>query len=109
MEAPRTFEVEPKLSGKGLPEPDAFAIWRGAPWYVEIQRSVYTVKQWSEKMNRYEKYYLSGEWERAEWQPSNKKIFPYVWIVGGNRYKFAIRSFNVFQGSVDSLLNRERV
>ncbi|MGO4374740.1 replication-relaxation family protein, partial [Paenibacillus sp. MCAF20] len=104
IEAPRVFEVEPKLGGKGLPEPDAFVIWRGAPWYVEIQRSVYSEKQWTEKMNRYEKYYLGGEWERAEWQPVNKKIFPYVWIVGSCRYKIGATSFRVVQDSVDKLI-----
>lgn len=41
INSPRVFEVEPKLGGKGLPEPDIFTIWKGAPWYVEIQRTRY--------------------------------------------------------------------
>lgn len=106
IEQPRVFDVEPKLGGKGLPEPDAFVIWKGAPWYIEIQRSVYTEKQWTEKMNRYEKYYLGGEWEHAEWQPKDKKIFPYVWVVGTGKYNIGTRSFRVFQGSVEEMLKR---
>lgn len=107
-ELPRTFEVEPKLGGKGLPEPDVFAIWKGAPWYVEIQRSVYSEKQMTEKLNRYEKYFLSGEWERAAWQPAGKKVFPYVWIVGAGRYTVGQRAFRVMQGSVDDLIKRAK-
>src|SRR5690606_906791 len=44
----RRFEVEPKY-GKGLAEPDAFVIWRGSPFFIEVQRSVYTEKQITEK------------------------------------------------------------
>lgn len=103
---PYTFEVEPKLGGKGLPEPDVFTIWRGAPWYVEIQRSVYSERQWTDKMNRYEKYYVSGEWEKADWQPKDKKIFPYVWIVGVGKQLSGNRSFKVFYGDTDEMIKR---
>jgi len=105
IEQPRTYEVEPKLGGKGMPEPDAFTIWKGAPWYIEIQRSVYSEKQWAEKMNRYEQYYLSGEWEKAEWQPADRKVFPYVWIIGGQHHSVQT-SFRLFQSSVEEMLSR---
>lgn len=109
VQRPHTFEVEPKLGGKGLPEPDAFVIWRGVPWYVEIQRSVYSEKQWTEKMNRYEKYYLNGEWERAEWQPAERKIFPYVWIVGKGSTPEGMRSFKVFHFDVEEMLRKIKI
>lgn len=102
IEHPRTFEVDPKLGGKGLPEPDAFVIWKGAPWYIEIQRSVYTEKQMNEKLNRYE----GGEWENANWQILAKKMFPNVWIVGAGKYNIGNRSFRMFQGSVGEMVKK---
>ncbi|MCA0754884.1 replication-relaxation family protein [Paenibacillus sp. N4] len=107
-EQPRVFDVEPKVGDKGLPEPDAFAIWKGAPFYIEIQNSIYSAKQMAEKLNRYESYYHSDEWKEAEWQPRDKKIFPYVWIVGGQRYEIGTTSFRVLQGGVEIIVNRQR-
>ncbi len=106
IEKPRTFDVEPKLGGKGNPEPDAFAIWRGAPWYIEIQRSVYSEKQWTEKLNRYERYYIGGEWEKAEWQPAERKVFPYVWVVGTNRIPSYPRSYKIYHGGITEMASR---
>ncbi|WP_339193107.1 replication-relaxation family protein [Paenibacillus sp. FSL W8-1287] len=105
-EAPRVFEVEPKVGGKGRPEPDVFCIWKGAPWFVEIQRSQFSDKVMQEKMNRYEQYYLSGEWEQEPWQPAGKKLFPYVWIVGAGKYKTEGRPFRVFQDNVEGMKKR---
>ncbi|OMF35247.1 hypothetical protein BK133_11080 [Paenibacillus sp. FSL H8-0548] len=105
-EAPRIFQVEPKIGGKGLPEPDAFAIWKGAPFYIEIQNSAFTEKMIIDKMNRYEQHYLTGEWEKAEWQPQLKKVFPYVWIVGAQRFDVGMRSFKVFQGGAEEMVQR---
>ena len=108
IEEPRTFQVEPKLGGKGLPEPDAFVIWKGAPWYVEIQRTHYTERVMAEKLNRYEKYFLSGVWEKEAWQPANKKVFPYLWIVGAGRYKVEGRPYRIYQSTVDEMVKRIR-
>ena len=107
-EAPRVFEVEPKVGGKGRPEPDVFTIWKGAPWFVEIQRSQFSDKVMQEKMNRYEQYYLSGEWEQEPWQPAGKKLFPYVWIIGAGagKYKTEGRPFRVFQDRVEGMKKR---
>lgn len=106
MEPPRVFEVEPKLGEKGLPEPDAFVIWKGAPWFVEIQRTQYSEKMMTEKINRYEKYFVSGEWEREPWQPKDKKIFPYIWIIGIVKYSIGNRPFRVFQFDIKEMLQR---
>ncbi|WP_160044728.1 replication-relaxation family protein [Paenibacillus sp. USDA918EY] len=108
IEEPRTFQVEPKLGGKGLPEPDAFVIWKGAPWYVEIQRTHYTERVMAEKLNRYEKYFLSGAWEKEAWQPASKKVFPYLWIVGAGRYKVEGRPYRIYQSTVDEMVKRIR-
>lgn len=106
VEQPRVFEVEPKVGEKGAPEPDVFAIWKGMAWYVEIQRTDYTEKVMAEKMNRYERYYTSGDWTRLSWQPADRKIFPYVWIVGAGsdkKYNVGKRPFRVFQASIDEM------
>ncbi len=73
FEEPKTFIVEPKY-GKGYMEPDAFMIWKRAPFFVEIQRSVYSARVMDEKVKRYEEYFFSNEWQQEAWQPQNKKV-----------------------------------
>jgi hypothetical protein len=85
IEAPKHFLVEPKF-GKGYMEPDAFMIWKRGPFFVEIQRSVYSDKVMKEKVSRYEQYYLSNEWQQEPWQPENKKVFPIVLMLTDSRY-----------------------
>lgn len=95
VEKPRTFIVEPKY-GKGNPEPDIFMIWRRTPFYVEIQRSVYSQKVMTEKMKRYERYWISEEWKNELWQPTNKKVFPLIWMLSDTTYNIDT-PFKVFQ------------
>ncbi len=92
IQPPKTFIVEPKY-GKGYMEPDAFMIWKGGPFFVEIQRSVYSEKVMNEKVQRYESYFISNEWQHEPWQPANKKVFPAVIMITDTRYK--IESSNV--------------
>ncbi|RJR23618.1 hypothetical protein C4578_04050 [Candidatus Microgenomates bacterium] len=86
LEDPRTFIVEPKY-GKGFMEPDAFMVWKRAPFFVEIQRSVYSERTMNEKVKRYEAYYHSREWEKESWQPRDKKVFPRILVLSDTRYK----------------------
>lgn len=86
FEQPKSFIVEPKY-GKGYMEPDGFILWKKAPFFVEIQRSVYSDKVMKEKIDRYNAYYLSDEWQQEPWQPANKKVFPTVIIITDTRYK----------------------
>ncbi|GIP25039.1 hypothetical protein J23TS9_01690 [Paenibacillus sp. J23TS9] len=106
-EQPRVFTVEPKY-GKGMPEPDIFMIWKATPWFVEIQRTHYTDRVMSEKLNRYEQYFINGAWGNEPWQPVGKKVFPYLWIVGVGRYKVEGRPFKLFQSSVEEMIRRIR-
>lgn len=92
FEDPRIFIVEPKY-GKGNMEPDAFMIWRKAPFFVEIQHSVYSDKIMNEKVKRYENYYFSNQWQHEPWQPLNKKVFPSVILITNTRYN--IKSPNI--------------
>lgn len=88
FESPRTFMVEPKYGKKGeYMEPDAFMLWKSAPFFVEIQRSIYSEKVMNEKVQRYEAYYLSNEWQQEPWQPEHKKVFPVVIVISDTRYK----------------------
>jgi hypothetical protein len=103
VELPRIFEVEPKY-GKGNPEPDVFMIWQRTPFFVEIQRSVYSDKMMQEKLQRYERYYYSEAWKLEAWQPEDKKVFPRLWIVTETQYNIEA-PFKVAQSkSVDEFL-----
>lgn len=84
-EHPSSFVVEPKY-GKGYMEPDAFMIWKRAPFFVEIQRSIYSEKVMNEKFMRYVSYYMSNEWQQEPWQPANKRVFPKIILITDTRY-----------------------
>lgn len=100
---PRIFNIEPKY-GKGFMEPDVFMIWKKAPFFVEIQRSVYSDKVMKDKVRRYEMYYLSNEWQKEVWQPQNKKVFPTVLILTDTKYKIESHYIRFIQiASIDEL------
>jgi hypothetical protein len=104
-EVPRIFNVEPKYGLKGNVEPDAFMIWRKAPFYVEIQHSTYSAKVFNEKMERYEAFYHGDTWRQESWQPRDKQYFPNIWVIGETRYNVGQRPFRVFQSrSVEEFL-----
>lgn len=96
FEEPKTFIVEPKY-GKGYMEPDAFMIWKRAPFFVEIQRSIYSARVMDEKVKRYEEYFFSNEWQQEAWQPQNKKVFPAVIIITDTRYNIESSYIRFFQ------------
>lgn len=103
--SPRTFIVEPKY-GKGYMEPDAFMIWKGSPFFLEIQRSVYSEKVMNEKVQRYESYFISNEWEQEPWQPNNKKVFPAVIMITDTRYKLESQYIKFYQvPNISQLMN----
>lgn len=93
---PRQLIIEPKYK-KDYMEPDVFMIWQKAPFFIEVQCSVYSEKVMATKLKRYMDFYYSEEWKQELWQPSDKKIFPYVWIVSDTRYNVANYPFKVFQ------------
>lgn len=96
-EVPKLFQVEPKYGAKGFVEPDVFMLWRRAPFFVEIQRSIYSKKVMDGKIKRYEDYYHSGEWKKESWQPQNKKIFPPIIMVTETKYAIDSTNIRVFQ------------
>ncbi|WP_050613366.1 replication-relaxation family protein [Bacillus testis] len=82
----KNFIVEPKY-GKDFMEPDVFMIYRKAPFFVEIQRSVYSKKVMDAKFKRYFHYYMSKEWENEAWQPKDRKVFPRILLITTTRYE----------------------
>lgn len=82
---PAAFQIEPKFGLKGTIEPDIFTIWSNRAWFIEVQRSVYSIKTWEEKMYRYIDFFKGEEWKRETWQPKDRKVFPYVLILSPSR------------------------
>lgn len=80
------FLVEPKYGNKGLAEPDIFCIYRRTPFFIEVQKSIYSEKQMKDKMDRYLDLYNSRLIENEVWQPVNFKVFPHILILSDQRY-----------------------
>lgn len=84
-----TFLVEPKYGSKGTVEPDIFCIFRDTPFFIEVQRTLYSEKQMNEKINRYVELDRSGVMS---------KPFPHVLILSEHRYAIDIAlPFKLFQ------------
>ncbi|MCH5477162.1 replication-relaxation family protein [Bacillus cereus] len=104
-EKPKLFKVEPKY-GKAFMEPDAFTIWRRSPFFIEVQRSVYSKKVMQDKINRYELYFHSQEWHNETWQPKESKYFPSILIITEKYYNISSFSLRIFQASsISNFLN----
>ncbi|MDZ4442400.1 replication-relaxation family protein [Bacillus cereus] len=104
-EKPKLFKVEPKY-GKEFMEPDAFTIWRRSPFFIEVQRSVYSTKVMQDKINRYELYFHSQEWHNESWQPKESKFFPSILIITEKYYNISSFSLRIFQASsISNFLN----
>ncbi|WP_144573012.1 replication-relaxation family protein [Bacillus cereus] len=104
-EKPKLFKVEPKY-GKEFMEPDAFTIWRRSPFFIEVQRSVYSKKVMQDKINRYELYFHSQEWHNESWQPKESKFFPSILIITEKYYNISSFSLRIFQASsISNFLN----
>ncbi|MFD5851104.1 hypothetical protein ACFWGC_13015 [Cytobacillus pseudoceanisediminis] len=89
-----TFQVEPKYGGKGTVEPDIFTVFRKTPFFIEVQKTLYSDKQMAEKINRY------VDLCRSNVLP---KPFPHVLIVSEQRYAIdGVWPFKVFQAQTFS-------
>ncbi len=94
-----TFLVEPKYGKKGAAEPDIYCVFRKTPFFVEVQKTIYSEKQMNDKVERYVDLYESGVLE-------NK---PHVLILSEQRYAldgdypfklFQAQSFTQFMQSL---------
>lgn len=93
---PRMFVVEPKYK-KGLAEPDVFTIFKGSPFFIEIQRNVYSQKVMDKKIQRYEALFHSGELIGESWQHAENKVFPFIIMISDTRYEIDSDVIRVFQ------------
>jgi hypothetical protein len=93
-----TFLVEPKYGSKGVAEPDIFAMYRNTPFFIEVQKTVYSEKQMNEKLQRYVDFYNTG---------IMSKPFPRVLILSDQRYAIDGQyPFKVFQSDSFSKFNQ---
>ena len=93
-----TFLVEPKYGSKGVVEPDIFAIYRNTPFFIEVQKSIYSEKQMADKLARYVDLYNAG---------IMPKPFPHVLILSDQRYTIDNGyPFKVFQSASFTQFNQ---
>lgn len=85
-----TFFVEPKYGKKSeCAEPDIFCVYRKTNFFVEVQRTLYSPKQMSEKLDRYIDLYNLEIMEDP---------FPHVLILSDQRYAIdGEHPFKIFQ------------
>ncbi|MBT2603937.1 hypothetical protein J7E55_13090 [Bacillus sp. ISL-53] len=99
-----SFLVEPKYGRKmdGCCEPDIYSHFRRTPFFIEVQKTVYSAKQMQEKLDRYVLLYESV---------IIGKPFPHVLILSDQRYAidgnypfkvFQAESFTQFVASLKS-------
>ncbi|MDF9626839.1 replication-relaxation family protein [Bacillus cereus] len=98
VERPKLFQVEPKYH-KGYMEPDIFTIWRKSPFFIEVQKSVYSKAVMQAKIKRYELYFHSLEWQKESWQPKHTTVFPSLLILTDSQYPISSSKFRIFQAS----------
>ncbi|MEK1831060.1 hypothetical protein AAAC51_24565 [Priestia megaterium] len=106
---PKQVIVEDKPTGrKGGIEPDPFCIFKGSPFWVEIQRNQYSEQRMQAKINLYEAYFFSDEWKTLHWQPENRAaIFPSVILVTPIRYAVSSDHFRIIQvASIHELMKK---
>ncbi|MBE5101615.1 hypothetical protein [Priestia aryabhattai] len=109
--APKQVIVEDKPTGrKGGIEPDLFCIFKGSPFWIEIQRNQYSEQRMQAKINLYEKFFFSDEWKVLQWQPEDRSaIFPSVMLITPVRYAVSSEHIRIIQvRSIDELMEKYR-
>ena len=96
---PKHVIVEDKPIGrKGGIEPDLFCIFKGSPFWIEIQRNQYSDQKMKDKINLYEEFFFSGEWKALHWQPEDRAaIFPSVILITPVRYAVSSDHIRIIQ------------
>ncbi|WP_369361792.1 hypothetical protein [Priestia megaterium] len=108
---PKHVIVEDKPTGrKGGIEPDLFCIFKGSPFWIEIQRNQYSEQKMQAKINLYEEFFFSNEWKALHWQPKDRSsIFPSVILITPIRYAVSSDHFRVIQvGSIPELMEKSK-
>ncbi|RFB19579.1 hypothetical protein DZB87_28600 [Bacillus sp. ALD] len=96
---PKQVIVEDKPTGrKGGIEPDLFCIFKGSPFWIEIQRNQYSEQKMQAKINLYEEFFFSDEWQTSHWQPEDRPaLFPSVILITPVRYAVSSDYIRIIQ------------
>jgi len=106
---PKQVIVEDKPTGrKGGIEPDLFCIFKGSPFWIEIQRNQYSEQKMQTKINLYEEFFFSDEWKTLHWQPEDRSaIFPSVILITPVRYAVSSDHIRIIQvASIHELMEK---
>ncbi|MEH7293656.1 hypothetical protein V7134_25135 [Priestia megaterium] len=106
---PRNVIVEDKPTGrKGGIEPDLFCIFKGSPFWIEIQRNHYSELKMQGKISLYEEFFFSDEWKTLQWQPQDRAaIFPSIILITPVRYAVASDHIRIIQvASIHELMEK---
>ena len=109
--APKQVIVEDKPTGrKGGIEPDLFCIFKGSPFWIEIQRNQYSEQKMQAKINLYEEFFFSDEWKSLRWQPEERApIFPSVILITPVRYAVNSDHIRIIQvASIHELMEKHK-
>ncbi|MDG1564982.1 hypothetical protein P7D13_28705, partial [Bacillus toyonensis] len=80
---------------RDLPSPNIIS----SPFFIEVQKSVYSKKVMQDKINRYELYFHSQECHNESWQPKGSKFFPSILIITDKQYDINSSNLRIFQAS----------
>jgi hypothetical protein len=106
---PKQVIVEDKPTGrKGGIEPDLFCIFKGSPFWIEIQRNQYSEKKMQAKISLYEEFFFSDEWQALHWQPEDRAaVFPCVILITPVRYVVSLDYIRIIQvASIHELMEK---
>ena len=106
---PKQVIVEDKpTERKGGIEPDLFCIFKGSPFWIEIQRNQYSEQKMQDKIHLYEEFFFSDEWKALQWQPEDRAaIFPSVILITPIRYAVSSDYFRLIQvASIHELMEK---
>ncbi|MDC0706768.1 hypothetical protein [Priestia sp. AB] len=106
---PKHVIVEDKPTGrKGGIEPDLFCIFKGSPFWIEIQRNQYSEQKMQAKINLYEEFFFSDEWQASHWQPEDRPaLFPSIILITPVRYAVNSEHIRIIQvASIHKLMEK---
>jgi hypothetical protein len=106
---PKQIIVEDKPTGrKGGIEPDLFCIFKGSPFWIEVQRNQYSEQKMQAKINLYEEFFFSDEWKALQWQPEDRAaVFPSILLVTPVRYAVSSDHIRLIQvASIHELMEK---
>jgi hypothetical protein len=106
---PKNIIVEDKPTGrKGGIEPDFFCIFKGSPFWIEIQRNQYSAQKMQTKVNLYEEFFFSDQWKSLHWQPEDRPaLFPSVILITPVRYAVSSDHIRIIQvASIHELMEK---